>query len=147
MKFKLVSDEKRRIYLNMDAINTYVARYKANTPFEFEITRRVKTKSDPMRKYYFGQVITPFAEEVGYEKNEILMFHEQLKARYFEYYYKLLDKLGLPHVEKDKYGIYRNVPHVFADESPIPVNEKAKFLEWVIRVAARDGVYIETANS
>ena len=34
-------------------------------------------------------------------------------------------------------------PHVFADESTVPVPEKKKFVEWVIRKAAAEGVYIE----
>ena len=83
-----------------------------------------------MRKYYFAEVLPTFAGGIGYDPDEYLLFHQQLKIVYFQ-------------IEPDKKGIYRKVPHVFANESDIPVPEKKKFVDWVIRKAAMEGVYIK----
>ena len=80
---------------------------------------------------YFAAILPEFAKGLGYDPDEYLLFHRQLKIVYFQ-------------VQPDKKGIYRNVPHVFADESELPVPEKSKFIEWVLRKAAMEGIYIET---
>jgi hypothetical protein len=131
MQFKLVSDENRHVNLNIEAINTYTSRWKPHTSFEFEIVKRQPRKSDPLRKYYFKVVVRTYADGLGYEVNEIMLFHRQLKIVYFQ-------------VEPDKKGIYRDsqIPSVFSDDSKVPVSEKWKFVEWVKRCAARDGFYI-----
>lgn len=135
MKFKLVSNEHRKIALNMDAINLYVARYKPFTPFDFECVRRQKKVSTPMRKYYFGVVMTEFCKGFGYEPDEMLLVHRHLKIRFFK-------------VEPDKHGIYRDkdIPSVFGNESEIPISEKNDFIEYVKRQAAINGVYIPDPN-
>ena len=46
-------------------------------------------------------------------------------------------------IKPDKKGIYRNVPSVFSNESEIRVPQKKSFVDWVIRTAAKEGVYIE----
>jgi len=142
MKFKALSNEKRRLELDMEKINLYVARYKKFTPFDIEITRRQKTVSDPLRKYYFAAVLPPFMNELGYEPEEELLFHHQLKSVYFSHSTPELEKLGIK-VWKDKRGIYRGVPSVFSNKSPLPVSLKKKFVDWVIRKAAQEGVFIE----
>jgi hypothetical protein len=129
MKFKAILNDKRRLNLNWEHINLYLSRWKPGTPFEIEIVRRKPKKSDPLRKYYFSTVIRPFADNQGYEADEIILFHRQLKIIYFQ-------------IKPDKWGAYKNVPHVFANESDIPVPDKKKFVDWVIRKAAAEGVYI-----
>lgn len=129
MKFKLVSDRNRKIHLNLDHINIYTSRWKPGTPFDFEIKRKVLKKSDPLRKYYFACVIKIYMEHLGYEPHEEMLFHRQLKIVYFQ-------------IKPDAKGMYRNIPSVFGNDSEIPVPDKKKFVDWVIRCAARDGVYI-----
>ena len=115
----------------MDSINIYVARYLPNTEFEISVTRRMKKKSDPMRKYYFAAVLPPFMEHLGYDQEEQMVFHRQLKIVYFQ-------------VQPDKHGIYREkeIPSVFGNESELGIDIKQKFIEWVKRKAAFEGVYI-----
>ena len=142
MKFKAVTNDRRQIELNWDAINVYLSRYKPGTPIDVEITRKVKRKSDPMRKYYFAVVLPLYGEHAGYDPEEYLDLHKMAKARFYEAQPKKLEELGLPAVYKDKKGIYRNIPHVFADESLLPVSEKSRYIEWFARKASMEGVYI-----
>jgi hypothetical protein len=72
----------------------------------------------------------PFMEHLGYDPDEEMLFHRQLKIVYFQ-------------IKPDTKGIYRHVPHVFSNDSEIPVPKKKKFVDWVIRKAAQEGVYIE----
>ena len=132
MKFRaLKSDGKLQV--NWERINVYLSRFKDGTIFDVEIVRRQKTKSDPQRKYYFGVVLPLFADHLGYDKDEHLLLHRQLKIVYFR-------------VEPDSKGIYRHVPTVFSDKSEIPVSEKSAFVAWVQRKAAQEGVYIPDAT-
>ena len=68
----------------MAAINTYVSRWKPNTPFDFEVVRRVAKVSSPMRSYYFSSVVKPYGEHLGYDADEVLLLHKQLKIVYFQ---------------------------------------------------------------
>jgi hypothetical protein len=131
MKFKLVSDDNRRISLNMDAIQIYVGRYKPGTAFDFEIVRRQPRKSKPLQGYYFRVVLPTFMSAVGYEPEDTLNFHRQLKIVYFQ-------------VKPDKRGIYRekDIPSVFSDKSNLDVSKKVEFVEWVKRKGAENDVYI-----
>jgi len=133
MKFRSLSDDGRKLNLNWDHINTYTSRWKPHTVFDIEIVKRQPRKSDPMRRYYFAAVLPPFMEELGYDPDEEMLFHNQLKITYFK-------------VEPDDHGIYRKVPSVFSNESEIPVDQKAKYIDWVCRKAAQYGVYIESPN-
>jgi hypothetical protein len=133
MKFTLLSDDNRKLSFNMERINVYASRWKPHTPFEIEITKRQPRKSDPLRSYYFAVVLPAFMEHLGYEKDEELLFHRQLKIVYFN-------------IKPDTKGIYRNVPSVFSNDSDIPVPEKKKFIDWVVRKAAQEGVYIPDPN-
>ena len=139
MKFKAVSNGQRKLDLNWDHINLYVSRWIPGTPFDVEITRRQKKKSDPMRKYYFGAVLPPFMEELGYERHEDELFHHQMKSLFF----KNDPKYGM---KQDVLGVWRNVPSVFGNDSEMPISEKKKFVDWVIRQASRAGVYIPDPN-
>ena len=136
MRFKLVSDKNRKINLNLDAIHAYVSRWKPFTPIDFEVTRRQKTVSTPMRSYYFAAVIKPYGEFLGYDSDEILLLHKQLKIVFFQ-------------IQPDEKGIYRtkDIPSVFGNDSELPISEKTKFLEWVIRKATKDGCYIEPSEN
>ncbi len=130
MKFTLFSDENRELNFNMEVINTYVSRWQPHTPFECEIVKRQPRKSDPLRNYYFAAVLPKFMDHLGYERDEELLFHRQLKIVYFQ-------------IKPDAKGIHRGVPSVFSNESEILVPKKKKFVDWVIRKAAQEGVYIE----
>jgi hypothetical protein len=132
MKFRAIKSDGK-LSINWDRINTYLSNFKDGTPFEIEIVKRQKTRSTPLRNYYFGGVLPKYMEFLGYERNEQELFHNQLKIVYFQ-------------IKPDKKGIYRNVPKVFSDESTIHVPDKVKFVQWVIRCAAKDGVYIEDPN-
>jgi hypothetical protein len=132
MKFKIKSDENKKINLNWIAINAYLSRWKPNTEFEVEIVRRQKTVSDPMRKYYFSAVLPVFMNAYGYEPEEDMMVHRHIKCVFFR-------------VKPDKHGIYReiDIPSVFSNESTVPIPDKVRFIEWVIRKAAEEGGYVE----
>lgn len=129
MKFKAKTNEKRQLDIRWDLVNAYLSRWKPGTEFTIKITRKQKTVSDPMRKMYFSGILKKFAHHLGYDPDEYLLFHEQLKIIYFQ-------------IKPDRLGIYRNVPHVFANESKIPISEKQKFIEWVLRKAAQEGIVI-----
>lgn len=134
MKFRAIKSDGK-LQINWDRIEAYLQNFKDGTPFEIEIVKRQKIRSTPLRNYYFGAVLPPFMEHLGYEKDETLLVHRQLKIVYFQ-------------VKPDKHGIYRDkeIPSVFADDSTIPVPEKQKFIAWVIRKAAENGVYIADPN-
>ncbi len=130
MKFKLTSDGSRCLSINQERINAYCSKWKPGTIFDLDLVRRTPRKSDPMRKWYFAEILPKLSEAIGYEVDEEMLVHEQLKATFFK-------------IEPDSRGICRNVPHMFADESTVPVPEKKKFVDWVIRTAAKNGAYIE----
>ena len=132
MKFQ-AQKIKGKLNINWEHITTYTSRWKDGTEFYVEITRKQKTVSDPMRKYYFAAVLPPFMSHLGYDPEEEELFHRQLKIVYFR-------------IEPDNKGIYRNVPSVFGNDSEIPISEKTQFLDWVIRKAAQEGVYIENPD-
>ena len=128
MKFK-AQKIKGKIDINWSHLEAYASKWQDGATFTVEITREQRTKSSPMRKYYFAVVLPLFAEHLGYDRDEFLLFHRQLKIVFFG-------------IQPDNKGIYRKVPHVFADESTLPVGEKKKFCEWVVRKASMEGVYI-----
>ena len=131
MKFKTKTNLKKRLEINWDLVNAYLSRWKPGTDIDIEIVRHVPKKSDSQRKFYWAVILPEFAKGVGYEPDEYEDFHEYLKIIYHR-------------VKPDKRGIYRNVPAVFADDSEKDVQEKAEFIEWVLRKAAKEGIYIET---
>lgn len=134
MKFKAIKSGGK-LNINWNQVEVYASRWPDGTSFDVEIVRRQKTKSDPMRRWYWSAVLPPFMESLGYDKDEDELFHRQLKITFFR-------------IKPDERGIYRNkdIPSVFGDESTLPVSEKKKFLDWVIRKAAENGVYIADPN-
>jgi len=135
MKFQLVSNKNRQVLFNMDAINAYTQRYKPHTPFDFEIVRRQKKVSEPMRAYYWAVVMVEFCKGFGYEPDEDLLVHKHLKINFFR-------------VKPDSHGIYRDkdIPSVFSNESDLDVSVKKDFIDYVVRQAAREGIYIPDPN-
>jgi hypothetical protein len=131
MKFKALSNKERKLNLNWTAINAYTSKWKPDTPFEIEITKRQPKKSDPLRKYYFSAVLPPIMEQAGWEKDEKEELHRWLKIQYFG-------------VKPDKFGIHRDkdIPSVFSNESELEVPKKKEFIDYVIRRAAKVGLYI-----
>ena len=132
MKFR-AQKIKGKIDINWQHLEVYTSKWKDGATFTIEIKREQRRKSTPQRKMYFAAILPEFAKGLGYDPDEYLLFHRQLKIVYFQ-------------VKPDKKGIYRNVPHVFADESELPVPEKSKFIEWVLRKAAMEGIYIDTGE-
>lgn len=134
MKFR-AAKRNGKIDINWDRLNLYISKWNDGTLFDVEIVRKQKRISDPMRKYYFGAVLPLYMESLGYERDEDELFHRQLKIVYFR-------------VQPDPKGIYRerDIPSVFSNESELPISEKKKFLDWVIRKAAQDGVYVPDPN-
>ena len=129
MKFRAaVYDGK--LDVDWGKVNTYLSRWKDGTLLDFELVCRQKTESNPLRKYYFSTVLPPFLDHLGYERDEDELLHRQLKITYFR-------------IKPDKKGIYRKVPSVFGKKSDIPVPVKKKFVDWVIRKAAQEGVVID----
>lgn len=143
MDFKLVSDDRRKIRINMELVDTYTGRYKPGTSYDVSVTRRQAKVSDPMRKYYFAAVVPPLMEELGYNQYETLFFHQQLKIRYFEYHPDFLGDDGEPTIKQDGRGIWRNVPSVFGKDSKMDVSVKKAFVDEVVRWASFYGIYIE----
>ncbi len=146
MEAIILSDENRKLPLSMDSVNAYCSRWKPHTAFEVSIVRRTPRVSSPMRAYYFAEVIAKLGEELGYDIEEIELLHRQLKITYFKLKGPLLEKYKLPEMIEDKHHIWRNVPAVFGNDSEIPVLEKVKFLDWVIRIAGKEGVIIKEAG-
>jgi hypothetical protein len=135
MKFRLKTDEHRRLPLDMSKVNQYCSRWKPQTTIEIEIARRRQKHSDPQRAFYWAVIIPQFCEELGYDQDEYELFHRQLKITYYN-------------VKPDKKGIYRNkdIPAVFANDSDKNVKERKDFMEWVLRKASENGIYIDTGD-
>ena len=133
MKFRAITNDQRKLDVNWNNINTYVSRWKPGTALDIEIVRREAKVSDPLRKYYYAAVLPPFMAHLGYDPDEQELFHRQLKIVFFN-------------IRPDNKGIYRKVPHVFSNDSDIPVSKKVEFVEWAIRKAAIEGVYIEPST-
>jgi len=136
MKFQARTNEKRKLDVRWDLVNAYVAKWKPGTYLLLEVTRKQKKKSDPMRKYYFAAVLPPFMEKLGYEKDEEMLFHHQLKLTYFK-------EDPTHEIYQDDRGMWRNVPSVFGNDSELDVSIKKEFVDWVVRKAAHYGIYIE----
>jgi len=130
MKFRARTNDKREIEIRWEQVNAYLSKWKPGTLLDIEIVRHHKRISDPMRKLYFAAVLPEFAKYLGYDPDEYLLLHRQLKIVYFQ-------------IEPDSKGVYRKVPHVFANESDIVVPEKKRFMDWVLRKAAMEGCYID----
>ena len=73
MKFRAIKSDGK-LQINWERINVYLSRWKDGTVLDVEITRRQRTKSDPMRKYYFGVVLPLFMEHLGYDEDEQTCF-------------------------------------------------------------------------
>ena len=138
MKFRTRSDKDRKISINWDRINIYASRWKPNTEFEVEIKRFQQTTlaSKNQRAFYFGYVLPPFMDELGYDKEEGVLFHHQLKVTYFQH-----DPAFK--IKQDTRGIWRGVPSVFSLDPDMGDEKRRGFIDWVIRKAAENGVYIE----
>ncbi len=143
MDFKLVSNDEKKVHINMELINIYTGRYKAGTSYDLSFTRRQATSSSPMRRYYFTAVLPPLRIELGYEEYEGLLLHQQLKIHHFKNHPLFLDDNGESIIKQDKRGIWRNVPQVFRKKSDLPISIKKEFVDAVIRIAASHGLYIE----
>ena len=133
MKFKAFTNDQRKLDVNWDHVNLYISKWKPHTPLVVEITRRQAKKSDPMRRFYFAAVLPPFMKHLGYENDEEIFFHQQLKIRYFEHEYN---------IHQDSKGMWKNVPSVFGNDSEMTISKKKDFVDWVVRKAAHEGAYI-----
>ena len=134
MKLKAKTNNERKLILNWDLINVYLQGFKPDTWFDITIRRKKRKDSDAQRAYYFGYIMPQILEGVGYEPQEYKEVGEQLHFNFKCVYFN---------IEPDKYGVYKNVPHVFdKGKSKLDVSEKNKFIDFVKRYVAKD-VYVE----
>jgi hypothetical protein len=134
MLFRARTNAKNKFETNWDVIETYLSRFKPNTLLEIEIKKLEKKNSDPMRAYYYSQVLPPLLEATGYERYEGEIVHHTLKGLFFENH-----KNEEWRTKKDERGLWRNVPHVFSKKSPIPISFKREFIAFVERIGAKYG--------
>jgi len=134
MKFRARTDKNKKFETNWDVIETYLSRFKAGTLLTVEIKKLEKTNSDPMRAFYYSQILPPLLEATGYERYEGQIVHHTLKGLFFENHANEEWR-----TYKDERGLWRNVPHVFSKKSPIPISEKKKFIEFVERAGVKYG--------
>lgn len=134
MRFTLISDE-RRLLTGLGLLNTYASRWAPHTKFTVEIKRQVKKKiaSHQQRGYYFAEVLPKLMRGCGYDPDEAMLVHRQLKIIFFQ-------------VQPDRHGIYRNkrIPSVFSLDSDIGTKKRNEFIEWVMRKAAENGEYVHS---
>ena len=71
-------------------------------------------------------------EGAFYEPHEKKAFHEQLKELYFD-------------PEPDEHG-FRHVPNVFHKKKGLSTKKQIKFVDWVIRLASKQKIYIPDPN-
>ncbi len=130
MRFFLKSSAERKVTLSLKQIDAHIARWLPGTEFIFEVTRKKKLASDPMRRYYWAVVLPVFLEAYGYDPDDADTVHRHLKILFFG-------------VKPDDHGIYldKEIPSVFGDKSDVEVPIKWKFTEWVIRKSAEEGHY------
>ena len=136
MIFKTVKDDSAKplpLRVNWDLILKFLAGIKDGKPVIMEIKRKRPTISDPMRKWYFSTVLPGLCEACGYEPDDYMEVHRQLKILFFN-------------CQPDKRGICAKVPSVFSNKSEAEIPVKKKFIDWVIRKAAENGKYIEDPN-
>lgn len=134
MQFRARTNSKRKFETNWDVIDTFLMRFKPNTLLEIDIKRLERKNSDPMRAFYYSQILPPLLEATGYEKYEGEIVHHTLKGLFFENH-----KNEEWRTYKDERGLWRNVPHVFAKKSPIPISVKKEFISFVERIGVKYG--------
>ena len=134
MKFRARTDKNRKFETNWDVIETYLSRFKPGTLLRVEIKKLEKTNSDPMRAFYYSQILPPLLEATGYERYEGEIVHHTLKGLFFENHENEEWRSY-----KDERGLWRNVPHVFAKKSSIPISVKKEFIAFVERAGAKYG--------
>jgi hypothetical protein len=134
MIFRAKTNNKKELETNWDVINTFLARFKPATLLEVDIKKLERKNSDPMRAYYYSQILPPLLKATGYERYEGEIVHHTLKGLFFENH-----KNEEWRTNKDERGLWRNVPHVFSKKSPIPISVKKEFVGFVERIGANYG--------
>jgi len=86
---------------------------------ELTLKKRSKTKSDPLRKYYFAVVAHMIAEETGHTSVEV---HNSMKIQFASY----ADENGLTIIKS-----------VFSNQSKMKIPAKKKFVDQVVIWAAQ----------
>jgi len=134
MKFRARISSKKKLETNWEIIDVFLSRFKPGTLLELDIKRLERKESNPMRRYYYSQVLPPLLKATGYEVYEAQFVHNVLKGMFFENHENEEWR-----TYKDERGIWRNVPHVFAKNSPIPVSVKKEFISFAERVGVKYG--------
>ena len=122
-----------------ERMKKYIASRKEGAPIKIEMTQPQKV-SDPYRRYYFGVVLKKFMAGAFYEPHEGGMFHEQLKELYFT---SGVEKYC--NVKPDERG-FKKIPNVFHTKKGLTVKKQIKFVDWVIRLASNQNIYIPDPN-
>jgi len=130
IKFRARKENGRLVY-NRELLAIYLNRFKDQTVFKCVIKRPQKSSSNSQRKYYFGSVLPTLMDHLGYDRDDKLSFHNQLKILYFT-------------VEPDKHG-FLVAPSVFTKGAKT-TKQAANFINWVQRKAAEYGCYIPDAG-
>ena len=93
------------------------------------IEKKKKPVSDPQRAYYYGVVLKTLMNYLGYDPEDTEQFHTHLKAMYFR-------------IKPDSRGIYKDIPKIFSKSKDAKSEEAKPFIDWVVRLAAIEGVII-----
>ena len=111
-------DKGKVSFQNRPLFDQYIKSFKDGTLLEIIVKKFKETKSDPLRKYYFGVVMKLLSEETGYTKDEM---HDAMKAKFASTY-----------GENDLLIIQS----VFSNKSKMSIEDKQDFIEQVKRWAA-----------
>lgn len=112
--------------LSWSSVMLYVSKFEPETEFRVEVVALDGKDPDPIRKYYFSTILKVFLEAYGYDPDEKEVVHERLKIVFFD-------------IEPDRFGVCREVPKLFSDDSGQPMAVKVKFCDWVIRKSTEAG--------
>lgn len=84
MRFRARVNSKKKLDTNWEIIDLYLAKFKPDTLLEIEIKKFERRNSDPMRRFYYSQILPPLLKATGYETYEGEIVHHTLKGLYFE---------------------------------------------------------------
>jgi len=134
MKFKAIVGLHPKLRYNTDQVEKYLLKFKAGTVLDMELKRARKSRSEPQQAYYWANVLPTLGDHLGYDRGpEQERLHDWLKCLYFN-------------IQPDSRGIYKGIPSVWGKESKLDVKERSEFVDYVIRLAAKEGVVINEPN-
>lgn len=130
MKFRAIISERYGLNMNRELVKAFLEGFKPGTPMSVEIKKYRKPATDSQRGLYFGHILPEFMKGLGYETTEKDLFHAQLKGLFYG-------------IKPDRFGMYRGLPSVFGAKSKLTQEQRTEFIDGILRMAAREGVYID----